>query len=180
MTISNIDIISRENLQPNQDPCPEDALIVHDGETAGAPVLATICGSHAKSKTITGTTNKLFIMFASTKQKKNAKGFQVKFYSTSSAPRQPPSLIPIAKEDFSTVDWANLEEDFECDFDGSEGALETCNMKQWQLRDNFDFIVAEGGTFSRNIGRDTGPTGGVGGAGSKYVYSRFRTFLLSS
>ena len=108
-------------------------------------------------------------MFASTKQRKNGKGFQAKFFSTKNGPKIAPSLIPIAKEDFSAVNWNNLEDKFECNF---ENGLEACNMNQWKLRDDFDFVLTSGGTFSRNIGRDTGPTGGVGGAASKYVYRK--------
>ena len=52
-------------------------------------------------------------MFASTKQRKNGKGFQAKFFSTKNGPKIAPSLIPIAKEDFSAVNWNNLEDKFE-------------------------------------------------------------------
>ena len=93
-------------------------------------------------------------MFATTKQKRNGKGFQANFFSSNSGPKIPPSLIPIAKEDFSSVNWNNLPEAFDCDFDQG---LESCGVKQWHLRDDFDFELTSGGSYSRSIGRDTNP-----------------------
>ena len=58
--------------------CEKDAIIVHDGINAGAPLLKKICGRKSKV-TVTSTSNKLFVIFSSYIIKTAFTGFRANF-----------------------------------------------------------------------------------------------------
>jgi hypothetical protein len=58
--------------------CEDDAIIIHDGETAAAPVLAKICGNDRNSVgDLTSSTKHLYVLFGSSGENKN--GYKEKF-----------------------------------------------------------------------------------------------------
>ena len=61
--------------------CEADAIIVHDGPSAGSPAFERIC-KRGSNVTITSTSNQLFVIFRSTVDRRNSvniRGFEANF-----------------------------------------------------------------------------------------------------
>ena len=57
----------------------KDFLLIRDGETANAPVLATLTGKNVAQKFISSTGNKLYF-YTKTDQADSRKGFKIRYY----------------------------------------------------------------------------------------------------
>ncbi|CAK8675733.1 unnamed protein product [Clavelina lepadiformis] len=136
ITFRDIDIADSEL-------CQNDAIHIHDGKDAAAPVMQTICGKKSDDINIVSSGRNLFIIFTSDTSRDANTGFRAVFRQTTTpgqppAPLEVPTLPPIPRK-------VNR---FDCNFEKG-----VCGMSQDSF-DRLDWLRTKLPTPSR----DTGPT----------------------
>ena len=161
LTITQVDM-------PATVACEEDSIIIHDGTTGAAPVIARICGKQTKSIVFTSSTQTLYVLFDSAPIRRNGfRGFTATFREVSKAG---PGAPPIIGNDYGPMG-NNLPGKFECNFNSNRDPF--CGMTQEGLLYDFKWSIMKNYSKNKKTGPQPPSTGRQGGkrGGNYYNYN---------